>query len=589
MRYRHRRAAKRCVADPNVRVPRSITIPAIHGHVTGLKASHLAALERLYRRRVPSSAVLTTELARTTSQLTREIRRPIGLLITRRGVIEQVLVGTGCAPTFESLAKFRVGSHSLRGLRLIRTHLHDDPLSQDDLTHLALLRLDLIGILGVDEKGDPSLLHLAHLLPPNQQGEVCRILKPVPFHDLDLQLDTFLHALESDLQRSDTKHDVAAGTESAILVSAAPKSHAEQEEHLEELNELAESAGVRVLDRIAQRTHEGYERYLLGKGKLKEVVMRALQKGADLVIFDQDLAPAQARAISEVTDLKVIDRTQLILDIFAGRAHTREGKVQVELAQLRYLLPRLSGHGTSLSRLGGGIGSRGPGETKLETDRRRIRDRIAHLEREIDDVARHQDQRRSRRVRQGLPILSIVGYTNAGKSTLLNTLTHSQIPAQDRLFETLDTTSRRLRFPHDREVIVTDTVGFIRDLPKDLVGAFRTTLDELRDADILLHVVDASAPNVDQQITAVETVLQSLNLDTIPRVMVLNKCDRLSAHEAGVLCQRYHAIGISAPNRETLRPLIAHLESLLPAIPTPPGLEEDPDQPPQDLALASHS
>ncbi|HQW90121.1 MAG TPA: GTPase HflX, partial [Nitrospira sp.] len=271
------------------------------------------------------------------------------------------------------------------------------------------------------------------------------------------------------------------------------------------------------------------------------------------------------------------------------RAHTREGKVQVELAQLRYLLPRLSGHGTSLSRLGGGIGSRGPGETKLETDRRRIRDRIAHLEREIDDVARHQDQRRSRRVRQGLPILSIVGYTNAGKSTLLNSLTHSQIPAQDRLFETLDTTSRRLRFPHDREVIVTDTVGFIRDLPKDLVGAFRTTLDELRDADILLHVVDASAPNVDQQITAVETVLQSLNLDTIPRVMVLNKCDRLSAHEAGVLCQRYHAIGISAPNRETLRPLIAHLESLLPAIPTPPGYEEDPDQPPQDLALASHS
>ena len=533
--------------------------------------------------------MITAELARTTSQLTREIRRPIGLLITRRGVVEQVLVGAGCAPTFESLAKFRVGSHALRGLRLIRTHLHDDPLSQDDLTHLALLRLDLIGVLGVDETGEPSLLHLAHLLPPNQQGEVCRLLKPVPFHDLDLQLDVFLHGLDSDLQRADSTHDVAGGRESAILVSAAPRSHAEQEEHLEELKELAESAGVRVLDRIAQRTHEGFERYLLGKGKLKEVVMRALQKGADLVIFDQDLAPAQARAISEVTDLKVIDRTQLILDIFARRAHTREGKVQVELAQLRYLLPRLSGHGTSLSRLGGGIGSRGPGETKLETDRRRIRDRIAHLEREIDDVARHQDQRRSRRVRQGLPILSIVGYTNAGKSTLLNSLTHSQIPAQDRLFETLDTTSRRLRFPHDREVIVTDTVGFIRDLPKDLVGAFRTTLDELRDADLLLHVVDASALNVDQQITAVETVLQSLNLDTIPRVMVLNKCDRLSAHEAGVLCERYHAIGISAPNRETLRPLIAHLETLLPAVPTLPGQEEDPDQPPQDLALASHS
>ncbi len=499
-----------------------------------------------------------------------------------------MLVGAGCTPTLESLAKFRVGSHSLRGLRLIRTHLHDEPLSQEDLTHLALLRLDMIGVLGVAETGEPSLLHLAHLLPPNQQGEVCRILKPVPFHDLDLQLDTFLHSLESDLQRSDTQHAVAAGQESAILVSASPKSHAEQEEHLEELNELAESAGVRVLDRVAQRTHEGYERYLLGKGKLKEVVMRGLQKGADLIIFDQDLASAQARAISEVTDLKVIDRTQLILDIFARRAHTREGKVQVELAQLRYLLPRLSGHGTSLSRLGGGIGSRGPGETKLETDRRRIRDRIAHLEREIDDVARHQDQRRARRLRQALPILSIVGYTNAGKSTLLNILTHSQISAQDRLFETLDTTSRRLRFPHDREVIVTDTVGFIRDLPKDLVGAFRTTLDELRDADMLLHVVDASVPNIDQQITAVDTVLQSLDMDTIPRVMVLNKCDRLSAHEIEVLCQRYHAIGISALDRETLRPLIAHLETLLPALPGPPSHSEDPDQPPQDLALASH-
>jgi GTP-binding protein HflX len=557
--------------------------------VSGLKASHLAALERLYRRRVPASTVITAELARTTCQLTREIRRPIGLLITRRGVIEQVLVGAGCAPTFESLAKFRVGSHSLRGLRLIRTHLHDMPLGQEDLTHLALLRLDLIGILGVDEAGEPGLLHLAHLLPPNKQGEVCRIRKPVSFHDLDLPLDTFLHSLEGDLQRSDTRHAVAGGKESAILVSATSKSQAEQEEHLEELNELAESAGVAVLDRVAQRTHEGYERFLLGKGKLKEVVMRALQKGADLIIFDQDLAPAQARAISEVTDLKVIDRTQLILDIFARRAHTREGKVQVELAQLRYLLPRLSGHGTSLSRLGGGIGSRGPGETKLETDRRRIRDRIAHLEREIDDVARHQDQRRARRLRQALPILSIVGYTNAGKSTLLNTLTHSQIPTQDRLFETLDTTSRRLRFPHDREVIVTDTVGFIRDLPKDLVAAFRTTLDELRDADLLLHVVDASAPDVDQQITAVETVLQSLSLDTIPRVMILNKCDRLSAHETLVLCQRYHAIGVSALSRDTLRPLIAHLETLLPALPPPLAAADDPEQPPQNLALASRS
>jgi GTP-binding protein HflX len=354
--------------------------------------------------------------------------------------------------------------------------------------------------------------------------------------------------------------------ESALLVSASPRSRGEQEEHLEELAELAESADVTIVDKIVQRTQNEYHRFLLGKGKLQEVVIRALQRGADVLIFDQDLAPAQARAISEVTDMKVIDRTQLILDIFARRAHTREGKVQVELAQLRYLLPRLSGHGASLSRLGGGIGSRGPGETKLETDRRRIRERITHLERDLLHFGRHQDQRRARRIRHALPILSIVGYTNAGKSTLLNTLTRSQVSAEDRLFETLDTTSRRLRFPHDREIIVTDTVGFIRDLPKDLLGAFRTTLEELKDADMLLHLVDAGAQDIDGQIAAVESILKALDLETIPRIVVLNKCDRLSAHETAMLSQRYKAIGISAVQPDTVRPLIAKIESLLPSL-----------------------
>ncbi|MCE7965064.1 MAG: GTPase HflX [Nitrospira sp.] len=537
---------------------------------------------------MPASVVLTSELARTTCQLSREIRRPIGLLITRRGIVDQVLIGAACVPTFESLARFRVGPHSLRGLRLIRTDLHEEPLTQEDLTQLALLRLDLIGSLGTNEDGEPTLLHLAHLLPLNPQGQVCQIMKPVPFHQLNFPFDVFIQSLDSELLRAETTHTVGGQAEAAILISASPKSRGEQEEHLEELQELAESAGVRVLDRMVQRTHEDYQRFLLGKGKLKEVVVRALQQGADLLIFDQDLAPAQARAIAEVTDLKVIDRTQLILDIFARRAHTREGKVQVELAQLRYLLPRLSGHGTSLSRLGGGIGTRGPGETKLETDRRRIRDRIAHLERELERFARHQDQRRARRVRQALPILSIVGYTNAGKSTLLNALTHSRVAAQDRLFDTLDTTSRRLRFPEDRELIVTDTVGFIRDLPKDLVGAFRTTLEELRDADLLLHVVDASAQDIDLQISAVESVLRSLDLEHLPKVLVLNKCDRLSPHERLVLCQRYRAIGISALQRETLRPLIAHLASLLPAPSTSQDRlgEHEPNS--LKLALASH-
>lgn len=506
---------------------------------------------------------MTPDLARATAQLSREIRRPVGLLLTRRGVIEQVLVGAGCVPTVDSLGKFRAGIRSLRGLRLIRTNLTDEPLTQEDLTNLALLRLDLLGVLNVDEDGNPTILHLAHLLPPNSQGQICQLLKPMPVHHLTLQLDTFLKALDSDLLQKDTHFTVVDREESAILVSASSKSRAEQEERLEELSELAASAGVAVLDRIHQRTHEDYQRFLLGRGKLKEVVIRALQRGADLLIFDQDLAPAQARAIAEVTDIKVIDRTQLILDIFARRAHTREGKVQVELAQLRYLLPRLSGSGASLSRLGGGIGSRGPGETKLETDRRRIRDRIAHLERELAHIARSLDQRRARRIRHSLPIVSIVGYTNAGKSTLLNALTDSQVSAEDRLFETLDTTSRRLRFPEDREIIVTDTVGFIRDLPKDLVGAFRTTLEELRDADMLLHVVDATAKDIDLQIKSVEEILTTLQVDGIPRVLVLNKCDRLSAHESLVLCARYRAISISALRKDSLRPLTAHLETFL--------------------------
>jgi GTP-binding protein HflX len=541
--------------------PRRRAIPDIRGQIAGLRASQLAAVERLYRRRVSHDKVLSPELVKTMCQLTAEIRRPIGVLLTRRGLVQEIIVGTEITLSPTSLGKFRAGPRSLRGLRLVRTQLHDQPLSQESLTDLAFLRLDLIGTLSVLPDGTPGHLYLAHLLPQNQAGQICKILKAVPFHQCVIAFDRFIEELEADMQSARAHQAVKNTVESALLVSASPLGRSEQEERLAELAELASSASVNVIDRIAQRTATGHQRYLLGSGKLKEVLIQTLYRGGDMVIFDQTLSPAQSRAIAEITDVKVIDRTQLILDIFARRAHSREGKVQVELAQLRYLLPRLSGKGTQLSRLGGGIGSRGPGETKLETDRRRIRDRITHLERELANFAKHQDQRRARRDRQGLPVLSLVGYTNAGKSTLLNVLTKSRVSAENRLFETLDTTSRRLRFPQEREVILTDTVGFIRDLPQELVGAFRTTLEELREADLLLHVVDVSASDIDVQITAVIDILRELNLDGIPRMVIFNKCDRLSPYQVALLCRRYGAIGISALQPATLPPLIESIEA----------------------------
>lgn len=520
-------------------------------------------LEHLYRRRVPPDKVITPELARACTELSHEIRRQIGLVLTRRGAVEQVIVGSGRELELTDLTRFRLGRRLLRGVRLVHTHLHNEPLTQDDLTDLALLRLDLIVAIGVGAQGLPADVYLAHILPPNPRGQVCDVWPPSGFHAFQLECDAFVDALETELTRVASEHVVRDGQEAAILISVSTRRRGDQEERLEELAELVRSDEITVLETVVQRTHDIHPKYLLGSGKLKEVVIKALQRGADLLIFDQDLTAAQIRTIAEMTEMKVIDRTQVILDIFARRAHSREGKIQVELAQLRYLLPRLSGKSTALSRLGGGIGGRGPGETKLETDRRRVRDRIAHLERELGAFARHRDQRRGRRFRRMVPIVSIVGYTNAGKSTLLNALTESQVPVQDRPFETLDTASRRLRFPRDRDVIITDTVGFIRDLPKDLMGAFRTTLEELRDADLLLHLVDASARDLQGQVESVEAILSELELDRIPRLLVFNKCDRLPPGEAEALCHRYRALGISALQPSTLRPLTDCLERAL--------------------------
>ncbi|MBI3809663.1 MAG: GTPase HflX [Nitrospirae bacterium] len=534
-----------------------------HGNLTGLKPNQLRRLEHVYRRRVSENAVISWELARFCTGLSHEIGRQIGVLINRRGAVKDVIVGNDREVVLPDLSGYRLGRRSLRGIRLVHTHLRDEPLSQDDLTDLALLRLDLIAAVGVNDDGQPGHLYAANILPPNQAGKPYEIWKPVALQECDVHLGEFLRALDEELSRPRPAHLVNDDQEQAILVSVSRQSLADQEESLVELAELSRSAGLVVLDQVVQRPQAIHTKYLLGSGKLKEVVIKALQHGVDFLVFDQDLTPAQATAIAEVTELKVIDRTQLILDIFSRRAHSREGKIQVELAQLRYLLPRLTGKGTAMSRLAGGIGGRGPGETKLEVDRRRVRERITHLEKQIEALARNRAQQRARRLRREVPIISIVGYTNAGKSTLLNVLTRSQITAHDRLFDTLDTASRRLRFPADREAIVTDTVGFLRDLPEELMGAFRATLEELHDADLLLHVADISSPTLERQVAVVEGILRELGLDRVPRVLALNKADRVDPAKASILSARLGGLAVSAVRPETLMPLLEAVEKRL--------------------------
>jgi GTP-binding protein HflX len=359
-----------------------------------------------------------------------------------------------------------------------------------------------------------------------------------------------------------------------LLVGAFTGSRGAAEDSMAELRELARTAGVDVLDAILQGRREIDPRTVVGEGKLQEILVRSMALGADLLVFDRDLSPSQARHVAEATSVRIIDRTQLILDIFAQRARSADGKLQVELAQLKYLLPRLVGRDESLSRLAGGIGGRGPGETKLEIDRRRVRDRISHLEDRIDRLSADRATRRRQRSRQRVPVISIVGYTNAGKSTLLNALTHSSVLAEDILFATLDPTSRRLRIPRNGalatngeprevgEVVITDTVGFIRDLPRDLVAAFRATLEELEEADLLLHVVDASDPRHAEQARAVEAVLGTLDLERTPRLLVFNKMDR-APDAARALAHREGGVAVSAATREGFPELLARCEEIL--------------------------
>lgn len=536
----------------------------IFGSLTGLKPNQIKSLERLYSRRTNPALMLTPELAREILLLSLELRRQIGLLIDRKGYVNFVILGDAHGIVIPDLSDYRVASDRLCGLRCIHTHLDDLALSDEDLSDLALLRLDLMAAVVPNRAGEVQRIYWAHVAVDND-GAPFTEEAPLPVNGLDIDCANLIteweHALTS-LNKADVK---GKGYAKAYLVNIIDHDLKYARTSLAELKELANSNEIEVVGVMQQHIRDRkQQQLLLGRGKLRELAIAALQQHTDLVIFNCNLAPAQIRSITDQIALRVIDRTQLILDIFAKRARTREGKLQVELAQLKYLLPRLSGQNSAFSRLAGGIGGRGPGETKLEIDRRRARERIHKIENELKGVCKIRQTQRSQRNKDNLPVISIVGYTNAGKSTLLNTLTQSDILAEDKLFATLDPTSRRLRLPRDTDVIITDTVGFIQDLPDDLVTAFQATLEELQEADILLHVIDISDNDyIDEKIAAVENVLADLKLGDRKVFRVLNKADLVDADRLVKLAAKYDGVTVSAKSRKSLLPLISAMEGYL--------------------------
>jgi GTPase len=542
-------------------------MPEIFGNTAGLSPVGTRSLERVLRRRVPLSDITTPELTRSLCDASRETKRQVGALVHRSGSVEWVVVGSATGLMLPDVGRLRAAQGRFRGLRLVHTHLYGEPLTHDDLVDLTRLRLDLVCAIQLTPAFEPRGITWAHNIPERENSDENETSKPYdvsgpfPMGRVLPDFGALITSLEEEFARQ--THVRRVEQQRAMLVHVSVRkgasSSVKANSSLRELWSLAETAGVKVVDQVLQLRDQIDPKWVLGKGKLEDVVMRAIDRDVNVLIFDRELSPTQASAIASQTDLHVIDRTQLILDIFAQRAETNDGKLQVELAQLKYRLPRLGQKDDALSRLTGGIGGRGPGETKLEIGRRRARERVTRLERELTKLTRQREQRRRKRGQSVEPVIAIVGYTNAGKSTLLNTLTGALVLAEDKLFATLDTRARRLALPNGKIAILTDTVGFIRDMPKDLFAAFKATFEEAADADLLLEVVDSSNPEQDQHEQTTESLLRQLELEHIPRLTVRNKVDLLTPEERAAVTADPRSVGLSALDARSTTVLLERL------------------------------
>lgn len=541
----------------------------VNGNIDGLKQTIIDTLESLYEMEIPQDRLWTEELVTLLSQISGTINREISLYLDRKGHVLDVSVGDHRTV---SLMEFqgRRNQARLSGIRCIHTHPNGvGMLSTVDLSSLKLLKLDMIAAIGVQDT-QPTGIFMA-VLSAASLGVVDTF---GPFHASQDDFQSLIqHIEDAEAFYKNQGGSLSQDAEKAILVGIKTNETrliqgvSEAEISMDELSDLAETAGAVVVARVIQKREGKDSAYFIGKGKIDELGLLVQTEEADLVIFDEEISPSQQRNVEEALGVKVLDRTGLILDIFAQRARSREGKLQVELAQLEYLLPRLSGQGTALSRLGGGIGTRGPGETKLETDRRHIHRKIDYLKEQLKEVKRQRGVLRVERKKNRIPTISLVGYTNAGKSSLLNALCGADVYAEDKLFATLDTTTRRLDLDENSYILLTDTVGFIRKLPHKLLDAFKSTLEEAVSSDALIIVADASDPYAADHIRIVEEILTELETGSKPTVIALNKVDKLDKlDEASIpfpIETQHQKIEISAKTQTGFDVLKACLKGML--------------------------